>query len=102
MSAGRGNSGGEFEPFAHEREMATTWLSGWLNNNFVTEESRCVGGFVRGIRSMGNGEGISAHLATIVPAAAAHPGLDYPSYNNIGMTLRRAMVHAYQRITRPG
>jgi len=26
------------------------------------------------------------HLATIVPAAAAHPGLDYPFYNNVGMT----------------
>ena len=35
---------------------------------------------------MGNSERISASLATIVPAAAAHPGLDYPSYNNIGMT----------------
>ena len=26
------------------------------------------------------------HLATIVPAAAAHPGLDYPSTQNVGLT----------------
>ena len=35
---------------------------------------------------MGDGERISATFGDDRSAAAAHPGLDYPSYNNIGMT----------------
>ena len=68
------------------RATDTTWLSGWRSNHSVTVKWRC--GAVR-TRDSINGQrrkNFHRHLATIVPAAAAHPGLDYPSYNNIGMT----------------
>ena len=44
------------------------------------------GGSYAGYDQWATAKEFPPHLATIVPAAAAHPGLDYPSYNNIGMT----------------
>ena len=44
------------------------------------------GGSYAGFDQWATAKELPPHLATIVPAAAAHPGLDYPSYNNIGMT----------------
>src|SRR5438067_13052650 len=44
------------------------------------------GGSYAGFDQWATAKEFPPHLVTIVPAAAAHPGLDYPSYNNIGMT----------------
>ena len=44
------------------------------------------GGSYAGFDQWATAKEFPPHLATIVPAAAAHPSLDYPSVNNIGMT----------------
>ena len=44
------------------------------------------GGSYAGFDQWATAKELPPHLATIVPAAAAHPPLDYPSYNNVGET----------------
>src|SRR5882724_5508624 len=83
---GRGNSGGGFEPFANEPKDGhdvVEWLAQqpWCNGKVAMW-----GGSYAGFDQWATAKEFPSHLATIVPAAAAHPGLDYPSYNNIGMT----------------
>src|SRR5262249_59924342 len=40
----------------------------------------------RGIKKGAQAKELPSHLGTIFPAAAAHPGLDYPSPQNVGIT----------------
>jgi putative CocE/NonD family hydrolase len=83
---GRGNSGGEFEPFAnepHDGHDVVEWLA---KQPFCNGKVAMWGGSYAGFDQWATAKEFPPHLATIVPAAAAHPGLDYPSYNNIGMT----------------
>ena len=68
------------------RATGTTWLSGAQSNHSVTARSLCGAVPYAGFDQWATAKEFPQHLATIVPAAAAHPGLDYPSYNNIGMT----------------
>src|SRR6266481_10183405 len=83
---GRGNSAGEFEPFAqepHDGHDVVEWLA---QQPFCNGKVAMWGGSYAGFDQWATTKEFPPHLATIVPAAAAHPGLDYPSYNNIGMT----------------
>ena len=83
---GRGNSSGEFEPFAnepHDGHDVVEWLA---KQPFCDGKVAMWGGSYAGFDQWATAKEFPPHLATIVPAAAAHPGLDYPSYNNIGMT----------------
>ena len=83
---GRGNSGGEFEPFANEPRDGHD-VVGWLATQpFCDGKVAMWGGSYAGFDQWATAKEFPPHLATIVPAAAAHPGLDYPSYNNIAMT----------------
>jgi uncharacterized protein len=82
---GRGNSGGEFEPFANEPRDGHDVVE-WLSKQpFCDGKVAMWGGSYAGFDQWATAKELPPHLATIVPAAAAHPGLDYPSYNNIGM-----------------
>src|SRR5215471_18562903 len=83
---GRGNSGGNFEPFANEPRDGhdvVEWLArqSWCNGKVAMW-----GGSYAGYDQWATAKEFPPHLATIVPAAAAHPGLDFPSSNNIGMS----------------
>jgi putative CocE/NonD family hydrolase len=83
---GRGNSGGEFEPFANEPcdgHDVVEWLA---KQSFCDGKVAMWGGSYAGFDQWATAKEFRTHLATIVPAAAAHPSLDYPSLNNIGMT----------------
>jgi putative CocE/NonD family hydrolase len=80
---GRGNSEGRFEPFAHEaRDGHDTveWLArqAWSNGKVAMW-----GGSYAGFDQWATLKEFPPHLATIVPAAAAHPGVDFPSFQNI-------------------
>jgi predicted acyl esterase len=44
------------------------------------------GGSYAGFDQWATAKEFPPHLTTIVPAAAAHPGLDYPSAQNVGLT----------------
>ncbi len=83
---GRGNSGGEFEPFAqepHDGHDVVEWLA---QQPFCDGKVAMWGGSYAGFDQWATAKEFPPHLATIVPAAAAHPPLDYPFYLNIGET----------------
>jgi putative CocE/NonD family hydrolase len=80
---GRGNSGGEFEPFANEGRDGhdvVEWLArqSWCNGKVAMW-----GGSYAGFDQWSTLKESPPHLTTIVPAAAAHPGVDFPSRNGM-------------------
>ncbi len=80
---GRGNSGGAFEPFANEGRDGhdvVEWLARqpWCNGKVAMW-----GGSYAGFDQWSTLKEFPPHLTTIVPAAAAHPGVDFPAGNNI-------------------
>jgi uncharacterized protein len=83
---GRGNSAGEFEPFANEPRDGHDVVEWLAKQPFCDGKVAMWGGSYAGFDQWATAKELPPHLATIVPAAAAHPGLDYPSYNNVGMT----------------
>ena len=66
--------------------MVTMLWNGWRNSRSATAKSRMWGGSYAGFDQWATAKELPPHLATIVPAAAAHPPLDYPSYLNVGQT----------------
>ena len=83
---GRGNSGGEFEPFAqepHDGHDIVEWLA---QQPFCDGKVAMWGGSYAGFDQWATAKESPPHLATVVPVAAAHPPLDYPSLDNVGET----------------
>ncbi len=83
---GRGNSGGEFEPFANEPRDGHDVVEWLAKQSFCDGKVAMWGGSYAGFDQWATAKELPPHLATIVPAAAAHPPLDYPSYHNVGET----------------
>ncbi len=83
---GRGNSGGEFEPFANEPRDGHDVVEWLAQQPFCDGKVAMWGGSYAGFDQWATAKEFPLHLATIVPAAAAHPPLDYPSYHNVGET----------------
>jgi putative CocE/NonD family hydrolase len=83
---GRGNSGGEFELFANEPRDGHDVVEWLAQQPFCDGKVAMWGGSYAGFDQWATTKEFPPHLATIVPAAAAHPPLDYPSYNNVGET----------------
>jgi uncharacterized protein len=80
---GRGNSEGEFEPFANEGRDgydATEWLA---KQPYSNGKVAMWGGSYAGFDQWTVAKEFPPHLATIVPAAAAHPGIDFPFQYNV-------------------
>ena len=80
---GRGNSDGEFEPFANDARDGhdvVEWLAKqpWCNGQVATW-----GGSYAGFNQWAILKEFPPHLSTTVPAAAAHPGIDFPMQQNI-------------------
>ena len=80
---GRGNSEGAFEPFANEGRDGydiVEWLARqpWSNGKVAMW-----GGSYAGFDQWSAAKERPPHLATIVPAASAYPGVDFPSFHNI-------------------
>jgi len=80
---GRGNSAGKFEPFAndaHDGHDVVEWLAQqtWCNGKVAMW-----GGSYAGFNQWATLKEFPPHLATIVPAAAAHPGIDFPAPHNV-------------------
>jgi putative CocE/NonD family hydrolase len=83
---GRGNSGGEFEPFANEPRDGHDVVEWLAKQPFCDGKVAMWGGSYAGFDQWATAKEFPPHLTTIVPAAAAHPGLDFPSPNNIGIS----------------
>ena len=83
---GRGNSGGTFEPFANEGRdghdvVEFLGAQPWSNGKITMW-----GGSYAGFDQWATLKELPPHLATIVPAAAAHAGVDFPYYHGIWST----------------
>jgi uncharacterized protein len=81
---GRGNSAGEFEPFAQEARDGHDVVEWLAQQPFCDGKVAMWGGSYAGFDQWATAKEFPPHLATIVPAAAAHPPLDYPSLDNVG------------------
>jgi hypothetical protein len=83
---GRGNSAGEFEPFVNEGRDGydvTEWLA---KQSYCNGKVTMWGGSYAGFDQWSALKEFPPHLVTIVPAAAVHPGLDFPFQYNIFAT----------------
>jgi len=83
---GRGNSSGEFEPFVNDARDGHDVVEWLAKQPFCDGKVAMWGGSYAGFDQWATAKEFPPHLATIVPAAAAHPGLDYPSTQNVGLT----------------
>jgi putative CocE/NonD family hydrolase len=83
---GRGNSGGEFEPFVNDARDGHDLVEWFAKQPYCDGKVAMWGGSYAGFDQWATAKEFSPHLATIVPAAAAHPGLDYPSTQSVGLT----------------
>src|SRR5437763_10351277 len=81
---GRGNSAGDFEPFANEPRDGHDVVEWLAQQPFCDGKVAMWGGPYAGFDQWATAKEFPPHLATIVPVASAHPGYDYPSLNNIG------------------
>jgi len=80
---GRGNSGGGFEPFANEAKDGYDVVEWLAKQSYCNGKVTMWGGSYAGFDQWTVLKEFPAHLATIVPAAAAHPGVDFPFQYNI-------------------
>jgi uncharacterized protein len=83
---GRGNSGSEFEPFVNDARDGHDVVEWLAKQPFCDGKVAMWGGSYAGFDQWATAKEFPPHLITIVPAAAAHPGLDYPSTQNVGLT----------------
>ena len=80
---GRGNSGGTFEPFANEGKDGYDVVEWFAKQPYCNSKVTMWGGSYAGFDQWTTLKEFPPHLATIVPAAAAHPGVDFPFQYNI-------------------
>jgi putative CocE/NonD family hydrolase len=80
---GRGNSGGEFEPFVNEGRDGYDVVEWLAKQPYCNGKVTMWGGSYAGFDQWTVVKEFPPHLATIVPAAAAHPGVDFPFQYNI-------------------
>ena len=80
---GRGNSSGEFEPFVNEGKDGYDVVEWLAKQPYCNGKLTMWGGSYAGFDQWTVLKEFPPHLATIVPAAAAHPGVDFPFQYNI-------------------
>jgi putative CocE/NonD family hydrolase len=80
---GRGNSGGTFEPFANDARDGHDVVEWLAKQPWCSGKVAMWGGSYAGFDQWATLKEFPPHLATIVPAAAAHPGVDFPFQFNI-------------------
>ena len=83
---GRGNSEGIFEPFVNEGKDGSDVVEWLAQQPWSNGKVTMWGGSYAGFDQWTVLKEFPAHLSTIVPAAAAHPGVDFPGMNNIFMS----------------
>jgi len=80
---GRGNSGGTFEPFVNEAKDGYDVVEWLAKQSYSSGKVTMWGGSYAGFDQWTTLKEFPPHLATIVPAAAAYPGVDFPFEYNI-------------------
>jgi putative CocE/NonD family hydrolase len=82
-SRGRGNSGGVFEPFASEGRDGFDVIEWAARQKWCDGNVGMWGGSYGGFNQWSTLKEFPPHLKTIVPSAAAHPGIDLPAPGGI-------------------
>lgn len=80
---GRGNSGGVFEPFANEGRDGHDVVEALAREPWSNGKVAMWGGSYAGFDQWSTLKEAPPHLTTIVPAAAAHAGVDFPFFHNV-------------------
>jgi putative CocE/NonD family hydrolase len=80
---GRGSSGGRFTPFAQEARDGYDAVEFLARQPWANGKVAMWGGSYAGYDQWATLKAAPPHLATIVPAAAVHPGLDFPIWGGI-------------------
>ena len=80
---GRGNSEGAFTPFSQEVNDGYDVVEWLAKQPYCNGKVSMWGGSYAGFDQWAAAKNRPPHLATIVPAAAAFPGVDFPARNNI-------------------
>lgn len=80
---GRGNSDGEFEPMANEGRDGHDIVEWFAKQPWCNGKITMWGGSYAGFDQWSTLKEFPPHLVTIVPAAAAHPGTDFPFTSGI-------------------
>jgi putative CocE/NonD family hydrolase len=80
---GRGNSEDKFEPFANEGKDGADIVEWFAKQPWCNGKVTMWGGSYAGFDQWSTLKEFPPHLATIVPAAAAHAGVDFPFQANI-------------------
>ena len=83
---GRGNSEGTFEPFANDGRDGHDVVEWLAKQPWSSGKVGLWGGSYAGFNQWAALKEFPPHLTTIVPAAAAHPGVDFPAPANIFMS----------------
>lgn len=83
---GRGNSGGDFEPFKNDDRDGHDIVEWFAQQPFCDGKVTMWGGSYAGFDQWATAKEFPPHLATIVPVASAHPPLDFPYSNNVGQS----------------
>ncbi len=81
---GRGNSGGTFAPFENDAKDGYDLVEWFAKQPWCDGKVAMWGGSYAGFDQWATLKEFPPHLATIVPAAAAHAGVDFPYDSNIG------------------
>jgi uncharacterized protein len=80
---GRGNSDGVFDPFAQEPHDGHDVVEFLAQQPWCNGKVTMWGGSYAGYDQWATLKELPPHLATIVPAAAAHAGVDFPFFKGI-------------------
>jgi putative CocE/NonD family hydrolase len=80
---GRGNSDGKFRPMLQEAKDGHDIVEWLAKQPYCNGKISMWGGSYAGYDQWATAKEMPPHLATIVPAAAAHPGVDFPMRNNL-------------------
>lgn len=80
---GRGNSGGRFDPFRQELDDGPAIVAWIAAQPFCNGAVAMAGGSYCGTTQWATASGHPPALATIVPTASAHAGVDFPARNGI-------------------
>ena len=80
---GRGNSGGQFEPFAQDARDGHNVVEWLASQPWCVGKVALWGGSYAGFNQWSTLKEFPPHLTTIVSAAAVHPGVDFPAPGNV-------------------
>ena len=89
---GRGSSEGTFDPFAQEAKDGYDTVEWMARQPWSSGKVGMIGGSYGGFNQWSIVKEFPPHLVTITPTAAAHLGIDFPSFGGIGAKYQMAWI----------